>query len=215
VTERGILQRTLVGTLLVLAVACAGPQIRRGAWQDPAGETGLASWYGEPYHGRRTSSGEVYDMYQLTAAHREVPLGSWVEVTNLQNGRSLTVRVNDRGPFIEGRIIDLSYAAASILGVVGPGVVPVRVRLARPAIDGRVPSPYTVQVGSFIVESSARALKAELDSRVPGARIVQAVVGGDVFYRVRVGRFSSRPDAQATAQRLARLGYQALIMEAD
>jgi rare lipoprotein A len=196
---------------LLVLTACATPHLGPRPWEGPFGEEGFASWYGPPYHGRRTSSGEVYDMYQLTAAHRDIPLGSWVEVTNLNNGRSLTVRINDRGPFVEGRIIDLSYAAASLLGVVGPGLAPVRVRLSQPPPAGSGRRRYSVQVGSFTAEASARALKAELDRRVVGAHVVAAQVGGETYYRVRVGAFSSRPEARAVAERLASLGYQVLI----
>lgn len=100
----------------------------------PIGQTGLASWYGEPHHGRRTASGEIYDMRQLTAAHRTLPLGTRLLVTNLRNGRTVEVRVNDRGPVAADRIIDLSYGAAEELGAVSDGVVPVRVRvLSTPA----------------------------------------------------------------------------------
>ncbi len=205
----------LTGVILLLVAACATPQPRPRPWEDLTGEVGLASWYGVPYHGRRTSSGEVYDMYQLTAAHREIPLGSWVEVTNLTNGRSLTVRINDRGPFVEGRIIDLSYASASLLGVTGPGLAQVRVRVSQPPSGSAGPARYSVQVASFAAESSARALKAELDRRVPGVQIVKALVGGEFYYRVRVGSFASRAEAQGTAERLAGLGYRVLIMEAN
>jgi len=201
--------------MLILLAACATPQVRPRAWEDLSGETGLASWYGVPYHGRRTSSGEVYDMYQVSAAHREIPLGSWVEVTNLTNGRSLTVRINDRGPFVEGRIIDLSYAAASLLGVVGPGVAQVRVRLSQPPQGAPGPVRYAIQAASFTAESSARALKAELEPQVAGVHIVKAMVGGETYYRVRIGNFPSRADAQATAERLAGLGYRVLIMESS
>jgi rare lipoprotein A len=93
------------------------------------GQTGEASWYGEPHHGRTTASGETYDMNQLTAAHRTLPLGTKVLVTNLKNGRAVEVRINDRGPSIEGRIIDLSYAAARELGAVSGGTIPVRLRV--------------------------------------------------------------------------------------
>ncbi len=197
--------------LLFLLTSCAAPPLRPRAWEDLSGEVGLASWYGVPYHGRRTSSGEVYDMYQLTAAHRDIPLGSWVEVTNLTNVRSLTVRINDRGPFVEGRIIDLSYAAASLLGITGPGVVSVRVRLSQPPGAGSGPALYSVQVASFTAELSAQALKAELERRVPRVHIVRALISGERYYRVRVGNFASRTEAQATAERLAGLGYRVLI----
>ena len=186
----------MFGLLLLLLTSCAAPRIRPRAWEDLSGEVGLASWYGVPYHGRRTSSGEVYDMYQLTAAHRDIPLGSWVEVTNITNARSLTVRINDRGPFVEGRIIDLSYAAASLLGITGPGVVPVRVRLSQSPGAGSGPALYSVQVASFTAESSAQALRAELERKVPGVHIVKALISGERYYRVRVGTFASRTEAQ-------------------
>lgn len=207
-------RRSAILTLLPLLylVSCAAPQLRPRAWEDPSGEVGLASWYGVPYHGRRTSSGEVYDMYQLTAAHRDIPLGSWVEVTSLNNARSLTVRINDRGPFVDGRIIDLSYAAASLLGVTGPGVAPVRVRLTQPPPGGAGGPRYLIQVASFTSESGAQALRAELEAKIHGVVVTKAVVSGDVYYRVRVGNFASRGEAQATAERLARMGYHVLIM---
>jgi len=96
--------------------------------------SGIASWYGEPFHGRRTSSGEIYDMYAMSGAHRSLPLPSYVEVTNLDNGRSVTLRINDRGPFVnpELRIIDVSYTAALKLGMIGPGTVRVRVKALEP-----------------------------------------------------------------------------------
>lgn len=197
--------------LLLFLTSCAS--ISRGprAWEDSSGEVGLASWYGHPHHGRRTSSGEVYNMYQLTAAHREIPLGSWVEVINLNNGRSLTVRINDRGPFVDGRIIDLSYASARLLGVTGPGVAPVRVRLAHAPQRAPGRARYSVQVASLVAESNALALKAELEQKVSGVYLVKALIGGEVYYRIRVGQFVSRAEAKAAAEHLASLGYRVLI----
>jgi rare lipoprotein A len=114
----------------------AKPETRPGAKPEVkpepgsgGGQTGEASWYGEPHHGRTTASGETYDMSQLTAAHRTLPLGTRVLVTNLKNGRAVEVRINDRGPSVEGRIIDLSYAAARELGAVSGGTIPVRLRV--------------------------------------------------------------------------------------
>lgn len=202
----------LILLLFLSLTSCATPRLRPRAWEGVSGEEGLASWYGHPYHGRRTSNGEVYDMYQVSAAHREVPLGSWVEVINLSNGRSLTVRINDRGPFVDGRIIDLSYAAASLLGVTGPGVVPVRVRLTQAPQGSPSPGRYSVQVGSFTAESNAQALKAELEQKVVSVHLVKALIGGEAYYRVRVGQFASRAEAQRAAERLASLGYRVLIM---
>ncbi len=202
---------TLLLFCLVFLTSCTLFGQGSRAWEDPSGEKGLASWYGHPYHGRRTSNGEVYDMYQLTAAHREIPLGSWVEVINLTNGRSLTVRVNDRGPFVDGRIIDLSYASARLLGVVGPGVAPVRVRLTQAPPQAPGPARYSVQVASFVAESNALALKAELEQKVSGVYLVKALIDGEIYYRIRVGQFVSHAEAKTAAERLASLGYRVLI----
>src|SRR5206468_1168556 len=110
-----------------------------------AEDTGLASWYGHPYHGRRTAGGEVYDMNDLTAAHRTLPLGTRIVVTNLDSGQAVEVRVNDRGPFVDGRVLDLSYAAARVLGADRAGVVPIRLRvvaLAAPAFTALPAAAY-------------------------------------------------------------------------
>ena len=132
-----------IAALTLILAGCATPrgpvtvpltESTRGVRPDAsAGQTGKASWYGEPHHGHRTASGETYDMYELTAAHPSLPLGSRVLVTNLNNGRSVEVRINDRGPHRKGRIIDLSLAAARKLGAGSAGTIPVRVRvLSRP-----------------------------------------------------------------------------------
>jgi rare lipoprotein A len=180
-----------------------------------AEETGTASWYGAPYHGRPTASGEVYDMRDLTAAHRTLPLGTRLMVTNLDNGHAVEVRVNDRGPFVEGRVLDLSYGAARILGAVGPGVIPVRLRvIALPG--GASPSAgagFTVQVGAFTARARAEALREDLRRDGAEGAIAETVVGGETFYRVRVGAYPDRSHAQAAAQNLAARGYRALVVE--
>jgi peptidoglycan lytic transglycosylase len=172
-------------------------------------EVGMASWYGAPHQGRRTASGEVYDMHQLTAAHKTLPFGTRLLVTNRDTSQSAEVRVNDRGPFVKGRILDVSYAAARLLGAVGPGLIPVRVRvLSLPAGSSTGDGPYTVQIGSFTTRARAEALR---DS-VNGATIAESAVGGETVYRVRIGAYVDR--AQATAVRdLATRGYQALVVE--
>jgi peptidoglycan lytic transglycosylase len=119
---------TIGGLAVLLATGCSTTSARsatpvRLGWE----QSGEASWYGVPYHGRQTASGEIYDMYKLTAAHPTLPMGTRVVVTHRQTGRAVEVRINDRGPFKRGRIIDLSYAAAQRLGLVGPGVIPVRI----------------------------------------------------------------------------------------
>ena len=113
----------------VLLLVLAGCATGRAARVDGSGLSGQASWYGHPHHGRRTTSGEVYDMNKLTAAHRTLPLGTRVLVTNLDNGRTVEVRINDRGPFRRSRVLDLSYAAAQRLGAIGGGVIPVTLKI--------------------------------------------------------------------------------------
>lgn len=182
-----------------------------------AEETGNASWYGNPYHGRPTASGEVYDMRDLTAAHRTLPLGTRLMVTNLDNGQAVEVRVNDRGPFVEGRVLDLSYGAARILGAVGPGVIPVRLRvIALPGAAGASPGPgasFSVQLGAFTARARAEALRDAVSRDGAEATIAETAVGGETFYRVRVGAYPDRAAAQAAAQRLAARGYRALVVE--
>ena len=125
--------------IAVLIATCAAACGKRTHATHPASightETGIASWYGEPYHGRKTASGEVYDMDRWTAAHRTLPFGTWVEVTNLTNAKRVSVRITDRGPFVHGRIIDLSRVAAKQLGVFGPGTAQVRLRVIRPPTE--------------------------------------------------------------------------------
>ena len=202
----------------MLLASCARPPVRPVSLG--TGETGLASWYGQEFHGRPTSSGEVYDMYQLTAAHRELPLGTWVMVTNLNNGRSVELRVNDRGPFVPDRILDVSYGAGRLLGMIGPGVIPVRVVVTRLAPgDGAEPTPltarYTVQVGSFVSEGNAKDLAHSLAGSFPDVEVVRRAIGGDVYYRVRIGTLDRRAEALALAERLAARGLSVLIVERD
>ncbi len=130
-------------------------------------QEGLASWYGSEFHGRPTSSKEIYNMNDLTAAHPTLPFGTYVMVTNLNNGKSTIVRINDRGPFVSGRIIDLSYAAARIIGAIGPGVIPVRLEVIT-SLSPPLRSPsYFIQVGAFALEANALKLYAELKSKYP------------------------------------------------
>jgi rare lipoprotein A len=129
-------------------------------------QRGIASWYGMKFHGRRTSSGERYDMYAMTAAHKTLPLPTWVRVTNLENGRSVVVKVNDRGPFHEGRIIDLSYAAAAKLGVLAKGTAPVE-------IVALTPGEETPKRGHQVTGGSGRYLQAGAFASLPNARSLQ------------------------------------------
>ncbi len=174
-------------------------------------EVGMASWYGAPHHGRRTASGEVYDMHQLTAAHKTLPFGTRVLVTNRDTSQSAELRVNDRGPFVEGRILDVSYAAGRLLGAIGPGVIPVRVRvLSLPARSSAGAGPYTVQIGSFTTRPPAEALR---DAVGTGATIVESTVGSETRYRVRIGSYADRSQATSAARDLTSRGYQTIIVE--
>ena len=205
-----------IAVAIVLLAGCARP---RPAILPPVParigyeETGLASWYGNPFHGRRTASGEVYDMGEMTAAHRTLPFNTWLIVENLDNRRTVEVRVNDRGPFAGSRILDLSYGAARLLGATGPGVIPIRLRVigstSGPASRDRA---FAVQVGAFSAQEKALALQRELAGTGAEASVQQAEVGGRTIYRVRVGRFASSGEATATARRLARSGYAVIVV---
>jgi rare lipoprotein A len=163
-------------------------------------EEGLASWYGEPYHGRPTASGPRYDMNEMTAAHRTLPFGTLVRVTNLENGRHATVLINDRGPFVAGRIIDLSRAAAEAIESIGPGVVRVRLEVVREG-DGMVSDPcWEVQVGAFAQETNASRARANLESKGYSVRLAPA---GGGLTRVRATAVGNRDKALATARRLS------------
>ena len=204
--------------LLLLLASCARPSVRPVTLG--AEEVGLASWYGPDFHGRRTSSGEVYDMHQLTAAHRNLPLGTWIMVTNLDSGRSVEVRVNDRGPFVAERIVDVSYGAGRLLGMIGPGVIHVRVAVTRLASaegggSAGLSVRYTVQVASFVSLENARAMERKLAEQFSGVEVVRWDAGGRTYFRVWVGNFARRADAQSMAEKLARRGNAVLIVERE
>jgi rare lipoprotein A len=167
-------------------------------------ETGVASWYGADFHGKKTANGERYDMYQMTAAHRILPMHTRLVVRNLDNGRTTEVRVNDRGPFVNNRILDLSYAAASTLGVVGPGTA----RVSLQTIPGeriQYVGPFYVQYGAFVVEENAHNLGSRLRARgFAGTRIVKGELRGTTFWRVQVGAFSSLGEAESLRVRLTK-----------
>ena len=176
-------------------------------------ETGTASWYGPGFHGKRTSNGEIYDQYELTAAHQTLPLGTRVAVTNLQNGHQVEVRINDRGPFVKGRSIDLSYAAARTLGMLGPGTVPVRIEVLgaqRPLLTAAM---YTVQVGSFADRGNALRLQSTLAGRFEGVYIATLDGQAGKYYRVRLGHFARRDDAVQFARSVTPLGLPVVIVE--
>jgi rare lipoprotein A len=156
-------------------------------------EEGVASWYGTKFHGRRTSSGEPYDMFAMTAAHKHLPIPSYVRVTNLDNNESTVVRVNDRGPFAHGRIIDLSYAAAKKLGIVNLGTGRVKVE----ALDAQEPAaqePIYVQVAAFTNPTNAESLLETLQTHTDKPVEIKSDTS---LYRVHVGPFESESELNA------------------
>ncbi|WP_272906838.1 septal ring lytic transglycosylase RlpA family protein [Hyphobacterium sp. SN044] len=199
------------------------------AFDDSYDRTGIASWYGPGFHGRLTASGEVFDENLMTAAHTTLPIPSLVEVTNLENGRTVVLRLNDRGPFADDRIIDLSRAAATELGFIGQGLAQVRVRYLGPVDGPGVSAPpviftasntgddpiaaqvladmrangettqrlVTIQAGSFTDRDNAQALQARLEPR-GDAWIEEAIVNGQTVFRVLLGQWENRAEAEMT-----------------
>jgi rare lipoprotein A len=177
--------------------------------------TGVASWYGPTFDGLKTSDGDRYDMYAMTAAHKTLPLPCYVRVTNLANGRSVVVKVNDRGPFVANRLIDLSYVAAAKLGMLGTGTALVEVRAITPdtpAVLTRTaespPPTLYVQVGAFAVRAHAERVVARLHvAGLAGAFIFGPPVTRSSLYRVRIGPVSGVPEFDQLVTRLTALGY--------
>lgn len=176
-------------------------------------QEGLASWYGgdDGFEGKPTASGEIYDSSRMTAAHRDLPLGTVVDVTNLDNGKRVQVRINDRGPFIHGRVIDLSRAAADQLGLLGPGVGPVRITIVTP---GPVPTPsppggqWSVQVGSF--GEPGRAQRHAEHVREAGFNVYLEPYDG--LTRVKVGPVDSRAAAEAKLEQIEAAGFEGIVV---
>ena len=177
-------------------------------------QTGLASWYGPGFHGKRTANGEIYDQHELTAAHKTLPLGTRVMVTNQNTNQSIEVRINDRGPFVGKRIIDLSYAAARSIGVYEPGVAPVRVEVLMAAAPVAAVS-YAVQLGSYADAGQASALKARLIGRYRDVYISPMDTGRQRYYLVRLGPFPRRAQAVSRAEEISRMGMQVIVVEED
>jgi len=188
-------------------------------------ETGTASWYGEPYHGRRSASGEIFDMEKLTAAHPALPFQTWVEVTNLSNGKQVDVRITDRGPFIRGRIIDLSMAAARQLDMVRTGTARVQLKvitapvngpsMSQPPVNPLVKPPtvttgYAVQAGAFSDPSRAEALRETLP--YSDARVVERP-GNPSLWRVLIGHALTIQEATALAADVEKTTGQAIVVK--
>ncbi len=204
-----------------------------GKWYQPLPDAkgfrqhGIASWYGKDFHGKKTSNGEIYDMYAMTAAHKTLPLGTHVRVHNLENGSKVDVRINDRGPFVRGRIIDLSYTAAKKIGIVGPGTADVEIyALGSPSMtDGGTSRSYvqsdlysgnfTFQVGAFLNRDNAERLKRELAQTFKNAHITVYDNGEQIYYRVRVGKVSNLKQADQYEAYLIQNGFPDAFVVAE
>jgi rare lipoprotein A len=196
--------------LLSLLVAACGKKKVKTARGQPAPqqvpatigstEKGLASWYGHPYHGRQAADGEIYDMETLVAAHRTLPFNTWVRVTNLSNAKTVDVRIIDRGPFIDGRIIDLSHAAAQAVDLIGPGVAQVRMEIIAPPHNPE-PALFGVQVGVFAFRVNADRMMQDMQTRYGAAKVI-AREGKSTTWRVVVGREGSADNAESLAVKI-------------
>ncbi len=215
--------------LLIVAVSCTGGRsVARESYDTTTGykhdpksvdgysQIGIASWYGDKEHGNKTATGEKFNRYAYTAAHKTLPFGTVVRVTNLDNGRDVIVVINDRGPFIKGRIIDLSYSSARSVGLVKTGIAKVKVEvISSPSSrsDSYFKPIYTLQVGSFSSQVNASSVKGNLSSELSDdVRIERVSVKGDTYYRVRVGMFSDRAQAESLKKKLRNYGYRGRVV---
>jgi rare lipoprotein A len=206
-----------------------------GKWYQPIPhakdfrQDGIASWYGKEFHGRNTSNGEIYDMHAMTAAHKTLPLGTYVRVQNKNNNKEVILRVNDRGPFVKNRIIDLSYTAAKKLGAIGPGTIPVKVTALGAAEgpvkktgipDSFVPVDYdigtfTFQVGAFKDKENAERLMQKLNEKYKNVHISVLKSDPEILYRVRVGKYSSLHQIIKDEKILKDVGFQDAFIVAE
>lgn len=201
--------RFLLASLIICAFlqGCAGSSRTREHFPGyPIGytERGTASWYGPGFHGNKTANGERYDMHQLTAAHRTLPLGSVAVVRSMSNGRKVTVRINDRGPFARGRILDLSLAGAQALGMTGNGTDEIEMRVVGYLPRTKGMGFLRLQVGSFTELQNARALLEQIRGEYDGGRVTQIDLAEGRRFRVQIGQFSTEAAAQRAAIRLER-----------
>jgi rare lipoprotein A len=169
-------------------------------------ETGIASWYGKDFHNRKTASGERFDMYSFTAAHRTLPLPTYISVVNLENNKSVVVKVNDRGPFSKGRVLDLSYASAEKLGMIASGTAKVRITVLSESMERLRTEErdidinngaFGVQLASFSVRDNAK----ELVAKVKNSQIFEVTISGKKYYRVQVFGYSTKQAAETAAKR--------------
>jgi rare lipoprotein A len=169
-------------------------------------ETGKASWYGHPYHGRAAANGEIYDMEKMTAAHRTLPFDTWVRVVNLANEKAIDVRITDRGPFVGNRIIDLSHAAAREIGLIGPGTAEVRVEVVSVPENAPV-ALYAVQVGAFRNRDNAERERTRMEQQYGRAKLIRRE-GETTLWRVLVGAEKTEDAADSLRQRIQKDSHE-------
>lgn len=192
-------------------------------------QTGKASWYGNKFHGRKTSNGERYNMHAMTAAHKTLPMNTWVSVHNLKNNKKIVVRINDRGPFVRGRIIDLSYTGAKRIGIVGPGTAHVRVTALGQAssYSKKTKAPvsfkpvnywkgnFTVQIGAFKMKTNAQKYRYKLSKQYENAHISPFTDDRGTFYRVRIGKFKNLKNAIIFSEKIMDRGFKSAFAVAE
>jgi rare lipoprotein A len=212
-----VLAMALTATMLVQGCSTGPPPVNRFPGY-PIGfvEQGMASWYGPGFHGNKTANGERYDMHKLTAAHRTLPLGSIAVVRSFTSGRHVTVRINDRGPFARGRILDLSLAGAQALGMIGQGTDRIELQVvgytARPEGMGFL----RLQVGAFADLQNARAVYDRVRAEYPGGRVLVMDLPEGRRYRVQVGQYSTEAEAQQASMRIDRMYHlQSFVVRDD
>ncbi len=210
--KRPPLLSNLVALALALTAACSGRKSPVAPGPPSTSEDGLASWYGIEEAGRATASGETMDPERKTAAHRTLPFGSLVRVTDLETGKSVEVIVNDRGPHVDGRVIDLSFAAAREIDLVDRGVTPVRIQVL--GLEGPLAARrWRVQMGSFTDVRRAEELMVLLQAEGHAPVVLSPFEdGGAVYHRVWVGEFQERDGAESLARRLARDGHHGFVL---
>lgn len=213
------LKLAIIGLSFLLIISCASAKKTPSIEYLPKeGRKGIASWYGPDFHGKPTASGEIYNMYDYTCAHREYPFGTKLRVVNLQNGKEVVCTVNDRGPFIPGRELDLSYASAKKIDLIGPGVAEVLmepvgrdISYVRYVKYAPTAGALTIQVGAFREIDNAVRLKQALSLKYQNVHINKTNVKGQIFYRVRVGKFTNYDEAYNLAKSMGQEGYRVMI----
>jgi rare lipoprotein A len=215
-------KKWVLGLAIFLSLcACAKREVRYEPFEKGKmaryREEGLASWYGGEFHGRRTANGEVYDMHAMTAAHRTLPFDSRVRVTNLENGRTAEFRINDRGPFISGRIIDLSYSGARAIEMLGKGTARVFAETIGFA-GGHPPSVegiFAIQVGAFAEKENATRFHRQLEKKYPNVHIVLWESNIKRLYRVRLGAFRTEAEARRNLEILRKDNLSGFVVRED